>query len=685
MIGRSLFLFLLSIICVPFAVHADAPIPPCCSSVAFLPALEGSRLYQPGFLFENRLWEPNTNADIEKLFLNEQGIPLNNDIYTRDAIDEVYGAFGNIYKTFFESLNALTQGGTIRAWQVLPYDWRLDLSTLLTDGVSLENGEHYDLIKAIEDLAANSITGKVTLIAHSNGGLLAKKLMDTLTSRGEGNLIDMIILVAVPQLGTPQTIAVMLHGQGQERGFGLIVNEATARTFAENMPAGYNLLPSARYFAQVSEPVVTFDAHASILAPYRSAYGDKIDSFAELHDFLIGREGRVKPSPNNITTPNVLNETLLDRAIPTHTLLDDWTPPAGISVVQIAGWGLDTLAGINYTEREDISCPLVAVACIKQKVIDYEPTFVIDGDGTVVIPSAIGLSANKKFYLNFPLYNEELRGLRVDRDHSSILEVQPIQELIKNFITHTEALPRDVTIAEPIPNANDRRLRLAVHSPVSLDLYDEYGAHTGIVTRVGIPSNIRSVENQIPNSYYLEFGEGKYAGMSTSGTTTLLLTGKELGTVTLNLTELAGDQVAASTIFSDIPVTAGSKLTANLSLVSEEVTLQVDADGNGTADATIASGQGVSTEEFLSILKGIMRTLHLPKVKEQRIMRSIEKVERLLQKESKKEFRRKERLGRTLDRLVKNLKRFEKKKLIDTGDVAGVMVVIEKLRVNLQK
>src|SRR3989338_5933802 len=122
MIGRSLFLFLLSIICVPFAVHADAPIPPCCSSVAFLPALEGSRLYQPGFLFENRLWEPNTNADIEKLFLNEQGIPLNNDIYTRDAIDEVYGAFGNIYKTFFESLNALTQGGTIRAWQVLPYD-----------------------------------------------------------------------------------------------------------------------------------------------------------------------------------------------------------------------------------------------------------------------------------------------------------------------------------------------------------------------------------------------------------------------------------------------------------------------------------------------------------------------------------------------------------------------------------
>ncbi len=73
----------------------EQQIPTCCSNVVFLPGLQGSRLYKQQ-MFENKLWEPNTNSDIEKLYLTDQGESIDSSIYTEDIVDEALG-FNTIF------------------------------------------------------------------------------------------------------------------------------------------------------------------------------------------------------------------------------------------------------------------------------------------------------------------------------------------------------------------------------------------------------------------------------------------------------------------------------------------------------------------------------------------------------------------------------------------------------------
>ncbi|TSC71012.1 MAG: parallel beta-helix repeat-containing protein, partial [Parcubacteria group bacterium Gr01-1014_70] len=168
----------------------------CCSSVVFLPGLEASRLYDQQ-LFENKLWEPNRNADIEKLYLNENGNPENVGVYARDIIDEAFGF--NIYKGFSKFMDDMVVSGTIAEWKALPYDWRFGLDDILENGVRQENGSLYNLVSEIENVASRSKTGKVVLMGHSNGGLLGKRILSKLEANGERGLVEKFIMVAVPQ------------------------------------------------------------------------------------------------------------------------------------------------------------------------------------------------------------------------------------------------------------------------------------------------------------------------------------------------------------------------------------------------------------------------------------------------------------------------------------------------------
>ena len=114
--------------------------------------------------------------------LNADGTSVHTDIYTRDAIDNVYGSFGDIYGSFFEMLYEMVASSTIAGWKVLPYDWRFQLDDLITNGAESGSGNisyiapafNPFLLREIRALAEDSQTGHVTIIAHSNGGLLAK-------------------------------------------------------------------------------------------------------------------------------------------------------------------------------------------------------------------------------------------------------------------------------------------------------------------------------------------------------------------------------------------------------------------------------------------------------------------------------------------------------------------------------
>lgn len=571
----------------------------CFSNVLFLPGLEASRLYRPDYNGGmDQLWEPNANSDVEELFLNKEGKSIRSDIYTKDVIDEknvLPLGQGNIYKSFIDQIDGLKTAKAIADYGIAPYDWRLSLDDILSYGSQLPDGRLYysgDLaatsspfiIQELKRLATNSKTKKVTIVAHSNGGLVAKTLMQKLGETEAAKLIDKIIFVAVPQTGTPQALGALLHGFDQGLPFDsapFILNLQTARTLAEDMPSAYNLLPSEKYFSDTQTPVATF-GNFSVLSDAFARYGTLLNTPAELHSFLLGEEGRAKPAQNDLDTPNVLNGGLLGKAEIVKRNLDSWTPPAGIEVIQIAGWGIDTLESLEYYQKGNLLGNNYGWG--------YNPKLIEDGDGTVVVPSALAMSTSTP---NVKRYWVDLNGYKdghINRKHADILEVPELRTFIQNIITKKQdPLPTYVSDSTPTLLNSKKKLRFFLHSPLTLNLYDDQGRHTGISTTTGM------VDREIPGTDYREFGEVKYIS-TTASTTRLEMNGLATGTFTLNVEEISGGQVATSTTFVDIPVAASTIVTMDLSSpsISDISNLRIDSDGDGTIDFQLKPGSIVS-------------------------------------------------------------------------------------------
>jgi choice-of-anchor C domain-containing protein len=661
------------------------------SNVAFLPGLEASRLYYNntncGLLSScnnTRLWEPNWNNDVVKMYLDENGVSIDSTISTKDPLDTVYGFLGNIYAGFIDSMNDLKSKEIIHEWKPLPYDWRFGFDEILSKGAKIDNGNISYLlgsstpyiIQETERLARESDTGKVTIIGHSMGGLVAKELTNKLKEKNEGNIVDKVILVASPQSGAPIAIGALLHGEDQALGKGFILNEATARGLAENMQSAYNLLPTQKYFTDVSDKVVTFDATTTRTLSYRNAYGTTIDDTTELYNFLLGTEGRTKPNSQEIWLPNVLNKTVYDRAVIEQTELANWIPPEGAEVIQIAGWGATTVSGIKYVERD---CHWYE-ACTTR--LDIEPTKVIDGDGTVPVPSALATAGVESYFVNIPDYNAELFGARTNRSHADILEISQLQTFISNIIQNINSLPIHITRNTP-PSDDTRRLNFSLHSPVSLDIYDAQGRHTGLAPFLP-NSDIQQIDEQIPNSYYFTFGEGKYAGVDSSVPANVSLHGLSAGSFTLDITTTQGNQTVSDISFTDVPITADTIVTVQNQNTTTPV-LNMDIDGDGVNDVVISSGDGVSTQELIGILKGTIKTLGLSQKKQQDLLKKIEKLEKALEKEFKNDHKKKQKTREVFKNIIQKIQQLEKKKLLTADESAQLREIIEQIRKSMIK
>lgn len=194
----------------------------CCSNILFLPGLMASRLY----IDKNQLWEPNRNADVSKLFLNSLGNSIST-VYTKDIILKTnilngYIIDEKIYEDFIKYLYSIKNNKLINDYNAMPYDWRLSPDMLLDNGIKLRD-RNIDIIDYIKSLQKTSKTGKVTIITHSNGGLVAKKILLELKKQNLENIIDKVIFVAMPEYGTPQAITSLIYGHSQSIAGGLIL------------------------------------------------------------------------------------------------------------------------------------------------------------------------------------------------------------------------------------------------------------------------------------------------------------------------------------------------------------------------------------------------------------------------------------------------------------------------------
>ena len=568
----------------------------CHSNVMFLPGLMGSRLYDDqdsscvaDKTDPKRAWEPSCNADARKLYMDADGKSLDSDIHTKegDILDEV--SFGiNIYKTFMDRMDALKDTDhSIRDWKPVAYDWRLSYDDILADG-SIES--------ALRMLAEGSNTKKVTLVAHSNGGLLAKALMKKLGDSEVAKLVDKVILVAVPQTGTPEAIAGMLNGERQN--IFPVMDTETARGLAENMPGAYQLLPSEQYFSTVETPAVTFDISDS--SDLKGKYGNPIDSMSKLYDFLTDSHRRVAATDGDTDIPTKLNSGLLDDAKSVHDTLDNWSAPNGVKVMQIAGWGVPaTIKGVKYFSEKRKHCDASVCTIADFLSLDDDMDFTIDGDGTVVFPSALYMGGAERYWVDLAAYNIPLNRLSDGRflevSHSDILEIPELNTFIVDSMADNLKPIIDykyLSTEVPISN-NKKRIQYSLHSPLTLDLYDDQGRHTGV-------SSDGNIEEGIPGTYYRQFGDVKYIFADEAAPVRISMSGYDAGTFTFSAKELQGDTVLGTVTFQDMPTTPETEVSFDMPSDLEHASdLRIDIEGDGIVDHQLQPkiGEVVTLEE----------------------------------------------------------------------------------------
>lgn len=591
-----------------FVLHGPVRTPPCVeychASVMFLPGLEASRLYHPDYNGgTDTLWEPNSGNDVGDLFLDSSGESIRQDIYTKDVIDEVYGTalLGNVYKSFLDAMQSWkTEDRLIKDFSAVPYDWRLTMDELLSYGNNEDGRIYYSgdnrattspyIISELRRLARDSGNGKVSIVAHSNGGLLAKALLKKLQDDNDPLLekIESLFLVAVPQTGTPQAIGALLHGYDQglpKDWFASIVSRGLAREFGKNMAGAYPLLPSASFWNS--------EGGAVGLAPIRfegggftdidkalGLYGGLISTKDELWQFLRGEEGRVNPIQDDISSPSLLNPALLSYADTFHGEIDAWVPPPYIAIHQIAGWGEETLASIVY--RKKSTCiRLVHNTCVEYgPTWTYKPEFVVDGDGTVVVPSALAMSTSysnvKRWWVDLEDYN----GSNLDREHKDILEVSGLIGFIRNKISTSTESEEFVLSSQPVAGS-ENRLYFYLHSPLDLSAVDSLG------------NVLSSTTSAIPGARYKRLGEVQYISLPKESLPTILLRGFASGSFDFEIEEgRNGNSITAA--FASVPT--GTTTSASMVFVDGTIEnaspLSIDFDTDGVVDMRLEAVVG---------------------------------------------------------------------------------------------
>ncbi len=635
----------------------------CFSNVLFLPGIKATELYEG----ESKRWLPGLfNSDGERLAMDEGGESVN-DIKVGEPINAVTFAsvkILEIYADFLGTMENLKTEGLINDWQSAPYDWRYDVHDVVTRDQLMHDGSTRRLVEQIHTLAETSKTGKVTLIAHSNGGLVGKALIDAL---GEDvALIDRLIMVGTPQLGTPSAIPAMLHGIDQ----GLPVDaapfamsSATARALSEYMPGVYGLLPIGTYLNTVADPVIEFEV-APATGAYRAAYGEAIETRDELFSFLKGTgDGRAEPGENDTLAPTILNEGMLMSAATSRVSLESWAPPSGIEVVQIVGWGLDTVRGLRYRER---SCPLFSGCTF----LDVEPLLAVEGDGTVMAPSASALGS--AYYFNMSAFNAQNQTAW---SHANILAASAVQDLLRDIITETDRAAAHITVTQPETTAMDKRLRLAVHSPVTIGVHDAAGRFTGMKPNPDSASDIPVVIHEIPNSYYRAFGEGKYAGFRVGDEHEILLSGTGSGTFTLEIEEVVGDEVVDIATYSDIPVATTTVATLTITDIANKSALAIDEDGDGSTDNLAnPDGEAPPIIEMIALIGEKINALSVEEHTKKMLLKKLAKFEeKTLRKGVTPQV-----VG-AIKTLLKHLAQVARKENISEDDVRSISRLIEQL------
>lgn len=590
---------------ITFTIADSVPEPVGASSVLFLPGIMGSKLleesaecntYSDNVSFKQIRWPSAGDCDIARLDMSSLGVS-EYDIFTEeDGVIEDISAVVNLYESLLEDLVDWKADDLIADYRAVPYDWRLSLYDILkateVDGRIVPNsaGTYQDgyVYKSLEELVDESPAEKVVLVGHSNGGLVIQALLATMKENNDPLLdaIEKVVLVAVPQIGTPESVVGMLHGV--QLAGGVVVSHEESRKLMNTSPFAYHLLPSEGYYDAVATPVITFEPGTST-NPWIAQFGGELDSLEEVAAFLAKESGRVTPEWNDTATPATMYSHLLGYGESVHSYLEDWRPDE-TQAYEVAGVGIDTPATLTYFT--DTDCVRYEQKHFSRNCVEFESKlgyrvhYVIDGDGTVVAPSAVASQGSgvDRSWLDLKAYGR----FRLDRIHKDILEVEEVREFVSGVIASSNLGPYTYLSSTAPDFSGENRLLLRLHSP--LDMY--VVLHDGEVVGSSTPL-LRGVE-------YHRYGEVQQLTIPEDEEDyEIRLVGLAEGSFTLEIEQYEGEEMEERVAYSALPTSTTTKVTINLEdeEMLSEVDLLIDYNGDGIFETTAVPGLSQVTFE----------------------------------------------------------------------------------------
>jgi hypothetical protein len=386
------------------------------------------------------------------------------------------------------------------------------------------------------------------------------------------------------------------------------------------------LLPTKKYFEQIREPIISFASSTNTFSNFSKIYGPSISDYNNYENFLLGTDGRKDPSFYDISTPNVLSKNLLEASKVQHVAIDDWQFPPSIELIQIAGWGVQTVKGIEYDKKVHCSGAILNSSC--QPTLVMKPQFSVEGDGTVLYPSAIE-SEGTQLYFNIKQYNSPQTGKNENRKHADILETESVKDLVRNTLTGVTDLPQYITSTKPL--TKEGRLLVSLTASTTLSARNSSGEYTGFVANPNPDSDLKISEQAISNSFYVDYGDTKYIGLDTDEPAQLTFQGNGYGTFTLGTTITEGDEVVSVSTFTDIPVTPQMQGEI-LNPTSILPILAIDVDGDGGVDATTTVTESFDPILYIEIMKKTVESFELKSLIKKNLITKLDRLQELIKK-----------------------------------------------------
>ena len=308
-----------------------------------------------------------------------------------------------------------------------------------------------------------------------------------------------------------------------------LLNPSEVKDITQNFPSVFDLLPSQKY---VSNGKYVLDTTANPM---------KWLDYNETVNYMVA---------------NGRNDMMFSQAKDLHASTDNFNL-AGIDVYNFSGCGLTKTVGSITVKKEN------SWTSLWQKVVDDYSLSYTNGDNTVPLVSAVGPFGNRNYFVKSAV-------------HSELPSISGVSNTVLSLLLGTSTLV-DQDISNNIDFCDITGKVVSTHSPVTMNIYDSFGNHTG-------PTNDGDIEYGIPGVTYDQIEGNNFVFLPTGGDYKIVIKATDTGAYNFYIEEIGNNNVKTSEAYwNEIPLTTlNTNSEIDLSSASTDYVLKTDEDGDGT-------------------------------------------------------------------------------------------------------